>query len=202
MAALLYITSSTSSEVVNRQSIMHGCRLISMFHVDVMYTVWTGGNPEKCRTCPRKVRTECSVPCLDSPSSLPLLSLPPLPLFLSISHTQTTLPPPPFLGWILRWQRSCLVVPSCRHQRSSSVHADAARVILDAGGCGACYAFAAAGAIEGAFAIHGPGAKLVPVSVQNIIDCRWVHAGGLQVRVAVILNRSYSRWCSCCSAQP
>ena len=43
------------------------------------------------------------------------------------------------------------------------------------GACGGCYAFAAAGAMEGAWALHGPAKgterALVPLSVQNILDC-------------------------------
>ena len=37
------------------------------------------------------------------------------------------------------------------------------------GHCGACFAFSAVGALEGAYALaHN---KLVPLSAQNIIDC-------------------------------
>ena len=39
------------------------------------------------------------------------------------------------------------------------------------GPCGGCYAFAAAGAMEGAWAIHGPDKTLVPLSIQNLLDC-------------------------------
>ena len=43
--------------------------------------------------------------------------------------------------------------------------------VSNQGGCGACYAFAAVGAMEGAWAIHGPNKELTPLSVQNIVDC-------------------------------
>lgn len=56
--------------------------------------------------------------------------------------------------------------------------------VSNQGGCGACYAFAAVGAIEGAVAIHGSKGRrpaqrqsggqapgVVPLSVQQVVDC-------------------------------
>ena len=45
--------------------------------------------------------------------------------------------------------------------------------VSNQGGCGACYAFAAVGAIEGAVALHGSNQrqKVVPLSVQQVVDC-------------------------------
>jgi hypothetical protein len=71
-------------------------------------------------------------------------------------HVQSLAPPPP--GWS---------APAKVDWRNHSAVSN----VSNQGSCGACYAFAAVGAMEGAWALHSPEKKLQSLSVQQIIDC-------------------------------